>query len=89
MSKTKEHWPTIIVMNGRPYQLKRKGVNEVCGMCDLRWECEQPEGYYNLVKLCKSDNRDDGWCFEEDWTIFDKQVENFLNVESAEVFLDK
>lgn len=80
---TNEHWPTVIVINGRPYQLmklERKGVNEVCGMCDLRWECEQPEGYYNLIKLCKSDDRDDGWYFEEDWTIVSKQIIEFVQV---------
>ena len=89
---TNEHWPTVIVMNGRPYQLKkleRKGVNEVCGMCDLRWECEQPQDYYNLIKLCKSDDRDDAWCFEEDWTIFDKPLCDFINPELADKPLDE
>lgn len=90
--KTNEHWPTVIIMEGKPYQLiklERIGVNDPCTMCDLRWECEAPEERFNLIKLCKSDDRDDRWFFAEDWSIFDKRIENFLNVESAEVFLDK
>ena len=89
---TNEHWPTVIVINGRPYQLKkleRKGVNEVCGMCDLRWECEQPEGYYNLIKLCKSDDRDDGWYFEEDWSIFGWRISDFIDPELSDKLLDE
>lgn len=81
--ETNEHWPTVIVVNGRPYQLvkmERKGVNDVCGMCDLRWECDAPDEYFNLIKLCKSDDRDDGWCFEEDWTIVSKQIIEFVEV---------
>ena len=89
---TNEHWPTVIVINGRPYQLmklERKGVNEVCGMCDLRWECEQPEGYYNLIKLCKSDDRDDGWYFEEDWSIFGWRISDFIDPELSDKLLDE
>lgn len=92
MSKTKEHWPTMLIMNGRPYQLvklERKGVNDPCTMCDLRWECEAPEGYYNLVKLCKSDNRDDGWYFAEDWEMYGKHLCDFISPELANDFLDK
>lgn len=93
MSKMKnEHWPTVIVMNGKPYQLvklERKGVNDPCTMCDLRWECDAPEEYFNLIKLCKSDDRDDGWYFTEDWTIFDKPLCDFINPELANDFLDK
>lgn len=90
--ETNEHWPTVIIMDGKPYQLiklERIGVNDPCTMCDLRWECDAPLDKFNLIKLCKSDDRDDGWFFAEDWSIFDKRIENFLNVESAEVFLDK
>lgn len=92
MSKTEEHWPTIIVTNGKPYQLvklERKGVNDPCSICDLRQECDAPQEYFNLIHLCKSDNRDDGWYFEEDWTIFDKPLCDFINPELANDFLDK
>lgn len=93
MSKMKnEHWPTVIVMNGRPYQLvklERKGVNDPCTMCDLRWECDAPEDYFNLIKLCKSDDRGDEWYFTEDWTIFDKPLCDFINPELANDFLNK
>ena len=61
--KTNEHWPTVIVINGRPYQLmklERKGVNDPCSMCDLRLICDAPDEYFNLITLCKSDARDDG-----------------------------
>lgn len=92
MSKTEELWPTIIVMNGKPYQLvklERKGVNDPCAMCDLRQRCEPYSQYFNLITLCKSDDRDDGWYFEEDWTIFDKPLCDFINPELANDFLDK
>lgn len=92
MSKTKEHWPTIIVTNGKPYQLvklERKGVNDPCTMCDLRLICDAPDEFFDLINLCKSDARDDSWYFEEDWTIFDKPLSDFLSPELANDFLDK
>lgn len=93
MSKMKnEHWPTVIVMNGRPYQLvklERKGVNDPCTMCDLRWECDAPLDRFNLIKLCRSDDRDDEWYFTEDWTIFDKPLCDFINPELADDFIGK
>lgn len=88
----KEHWPAVIIMNGRPYQLiklMRENINDPCSMCDLRQECGVSDYYYNLLKICKSDDRDDRWYFEEDWTIFDKPLYDFLNPELAEDFLDK
>lgn len=90
--KTNEHWPTVIVMNGRPYQLmklERKGVNDHCSMCDLRQRCEPSSQHFNLITLCKSDDRDDKWYFEEDWTIFDKPLSDFINPELANDFLNK
>lgn len=89
---TNEHWPTIVIMNGKPYQLtklERKGVNDSCSMCNLRWECDVPNDHVDLLSLCKSDDRDDGWYFEEDWSIFGKQVCDFINPELANDFLDK
>lgn len=86
MSKTKEHWPTLIIMNGRPYQLKelnRQGVNDPCELCDLRLICDAPDEYYDLINLCKSDARDDAWYFEEDWTIFGKNLYDFISPELA------
>lgn len=83
--KTNEHWPTVIIMEGRPYQLmklERKGVNDPCFMCDLRLICDTFDDHLNLVQLCKSDDRDDGWYFEEDWTIFDKQLCEFIDPNS-------
>lgn len=90
--KTNEHWPTVIVMNGRPYQLvklERKGVNDSCSKCDLRWECDAQIDGLKLIKLCKSDDRDDSWYFTEDWTIFDKPLSDFINPELADDFIDK
>lgn len=80
---TNEHWPAVIIINGRPYQLmklERKGVNDPCSMCDLRQQCEPSDQYFNLMMLCKSDDRDDGWYFEEDWTIVSKQIIEFVEV---------
>lgn len=90
--KTNEHWPTVIIMEGRPYQLmklERKGVNDPCSMCDLRQQCEPSDQYFNLMMLCKSDDRDDGWYFEEDWSIYGKWICDFTNTELAEDFIDK
>lgn len=93
MSKmTNEHWPTVIIVAGRPYQLmklERKGVNDPCSMCDLRLICDAPDEYFNLITLCKSDARDDGWYFEEDWSIFDKRICDFINPELTDKLLDE
>lgn len=90
--ETNEHWPTVIIMEGKPYQLiklERKGVNDPCSICDLRWKCGAPYDHFNLMEFCLSDDRDDGWYFEEDWTIFDKPLCDFLNPELADDFIDK
>lgn len=93
MSKmTNEHWPTVIVMNGRPYLLKelnRQGLNNPCELCDLRMFCNNKKGTATMYALCTSDDRNDAWYFEEDWTIFDKQLCDFINPELANDFLDK
>ena len=89
---TDEHWPTVIVIEGRPYQLvklERKGVNDPCSMCDLRQRCEPSSKSFNLITLCKSDDRDDAWYFEEDWSIYDKRICDFLNPELTNEPLDK
>lgn len=91
MSKTKEHWPTIIVMNGRPYRLKemnRQGINNPCSLCDLRTLCNNENGQGFLYTLCTSDDRNEAWFFEEDWTIFGKPLCDFINPELASDFLD-
>lgn len=90
--KTKGHWPTVIIMNGRPYQLvklERKGVNNPCSVCDLRWECDVPNDHVDLLSLCISDDRDDGWYFEEDWSIYDKQICEFVDLELVDKPYDK
>lgn len=81
--KKNEYWPTILIMEGRPYRLvklERKGVNDPCSMCDLRQRCEPSSQSFNLITLCKSDDRDNGWFFEEDWTIVSKQIIEFVEV---------
>ena len=91
MSKTNELWPTVIITNGRPYQLVKlesKCINDPCTMCDLTWECDAPSENFNLRRLCKSDGRDDAWYFAEDWTIFDKPLCDFLSPELANDFID-
>ena len=90
--KKNEYWSTILIMEGRPYRLKelnRQGINNPCELCDLRKVCSAPYGIYDLSRLCKSDDRDDAWFFEEDWTICDKRIWNYVNVEIAKDFLDK
>lgn len=90
--KTNEHWPTVIIMEGRPYQLmklERKGVNDPCSMCDLRQQCEPSDQHFNLMMLCKSDDRDDGWYFEEDWSIFGWRISDFIDPELSDKLLDE
>lgn len=93
MNKKKNgYWPTVIVMNGRPYRLKemnRQGINKPCSLCDLRTLCNNEYGLGFLYALCTSDDRNEAWFFEEDWTIYDKRICDYVNVELAGDFLDK
>lgn len=82
--KTNEHWPSVIIMNGRPYQLKemnRQGINNPCSLCDLRTLCNNENGQGFLYTLCTSDDRNEAWFFEEDWSIYDKQICDFVSPE--------
>lgn len=83
MDKKKNgYWPTILIMEGRPYRLKelnREGENNPCKLCDLRKICGIDDCFYDLTILCKSDDRDDAWFFEEDWTIYDKKIATYLD----------
>lgn len=92
MNKEKKgYWPTILIMEGRPYRLKelnRKGVDDSCCMCDLRQVCGAPDGVYDLMRLCKSDNRDDAWFFEEDWTFRHKRFAYYLDLREYNVDRD-
>lgn len=79
--KKNKIWPCVILHNGRPYLLKkldRKGVNDPCSMCDLRQLCMSPSNLPMLYDLCTSDGRGDNYYYEEDWTIVDKQLVEFL-----------
>ena len=81
--KKNEYWPTILIMEGRPYRLKelnRQGINNPCELCDLRRVCGAPDGKYHLTQLCKSDDRDDTWFFEEDWTFRHKRFAYYLDL---------
>lgn len=83
MSKTNEFWPTILIMEGRPYRLKelnRQGINNPCELCDLRTLCGAPDGGYHFTRLCQSDDRDDDWFFEEDWTFRHKRFAYYLDL---------
>lgn len=85
MSKKKnEYWPTILIIEGRPYRLKelnRQGINDPCPLCDLRKYCNNVKGQALMWALCTSDDRDDAWFFEEDWTIYDKRICDYVEVE--------
>ena len=82
MKKENENpWPSLIIVNGRPYLLKkltRLTVNDPCCMCDLRDQCNRSHHAGNLSELCCSDNRGESWYYEEDWTIVDKQIVEFV-----------
>ena len=90
--ETEAYWPTVIIMNGTPYRLKelnREGINNPCELCDLRTECGYPDGLDHFMELCTSDDRDQAWYFEEDWTIFNKRIYDFINLELADNPLDE
>lgn len=90
--KENEYWPTILIMEGRPYRLKelnRQGINNPCELCDLRQICNPLGGFNFLARLCKSDDRDDAWFFEEDWNLYPRYVSDFINVEFSPIELDK
>ncbi len=82
MKKRKENpWPSLIVVNGRPYLLKkvtRQGINDPCSLCDLRDQCNRSHHAGNLSELCCSDDRGESWYYEEDWTIVGKQIAEFV-----------
>lgn len=77
------HWPTVLIMEGVPYVLKRKddvkGL-DVCEYCDLKDFCRTYGDNHYFFELCYSDHRDDNWYFEEDWTIFAKNIFDFLEI---------
>lgn len=80
--KQNENWPAVIVVNGRPYQLKkiiRQDFNDPCFICDLSEYCKHNKGFAGFYTLCTSDNRNDAWYFEEDWTIYDNMIADFVD----------
>ncbi len=80
--KQNENWPSVILHDGKPYLLKklnRKGVNDPCSMCDLRQLCKGERGAYLFYDLCTSDDRGDGYYYEEDWSIYDKMISDFVD----------
>lgn len=79
-------WPVLVIKEGIPYRLTklvRKDVNDPCSLCDLQNECGYPNASTNYVGLCRSDDRDDGWYFAEDWSIVGKVVAEFVTDEST------
>ena len=83
----KTHWPTVLIMEGVPYVLKRKdnvkGL-DVCEYCDLKDLCLYNGDEHYFYELCYSDKRDNNWYFEEDWTIFAKNIFDFLEIKNKE-----
>lgn len=80
--KQNENWPSVILHNGRPYLLKklsRKGVNDPCSMCDLRQLCMGTRNPTMFYDLCTSDGRGDNYYYEEDWSIYDKMIADFID----------
>lgn len=80
--KQNENWPSVILHDGKPYLLKklhRKGVNDPCSMCDLRWMCMGENSASFFYDLCTSDGRGDSYYYEEDWSIYDKMISDFVD----------
>lgn len=80
--KQNENWPSVILHNGKPYLLKkltRKGVNDSCSMCDLHQLCWATSYAPALIDLCCLDGRGEAYYYEEDWSIYDKQIADFVN----------
>lgn len=77
-------WPTIVIVEGRPYVLTKQQTihkNDPCALCDLKSRCYADGFPVRFFPLCMSDKRDDGWFFAEDWSIYDKPVMEYLNKE--------
>lgn len=75
-------WPTIVIVEGRPYVLTKLQTlykNDPCAWCDLKTKCNAEGIPVRFFPLCMSDNRDDGWFFAEDWSVYDASVMEFLN----------
>lgn len=79
--KNENPWPSLIIVDGRPYLLKkltRQGVNDPCSLCDLRSMCCYNLREPTLSELCCSDDRGEDWYYEEDWTIVGNKVADFV-----------
>ena len=77
-----EYWPTVVIVEGRPYVLTKQQTvtkNDPCAICDLKSKCNVDGILVKFYPLCMSDERDDGWFFAEDWSIYDTPVMEFLN----------
>lgn len=80
--KQNEYWPSVIIHNGKPYVLKkmtRKDVNHPCALCDLSYMCTGVSVTANFYELCTSDERGDNYYYEEDWSIYDKMIADFVD----------
>lgn len=75
---SKEYWPTIVIIEGVPYVLKKEiepTENDPCKLCALKEKC----GGLFFLELCASDNRDDSWFFVEDWDIVESVLSDLVN----------
>lgn len=80
-------WPTVIIVEGKPYVLTKQQTvteNDPCALCDLRSKCYADDFPVRFFPLCMSDDRDDGWFFVEDWSVYDTPVKEFLNDEEKD-----
>lgn len=77
-------WPTVVIVEGRPYVLTKQQTihkNDPCALCALKGKCNADDIPARFWTLCMSDKRDDGWYFAEDWSIVDQPIMEFLNSE--------
>ena len=82
MKEDEKYWPTVILVEGKPYVLTKQQTvtkNDPCTLCDLKEKCNADRIPVRFYPLCTSDNRDDGWYFAEDWSAYDKLVMDYVS----------
>lgn len=81
-----DFWPTLIVLEGVPYLLEKQvdaTINDVCSLCDLKYECMNDDKGYKFVHLCSSDLRGEEWFFKKDWDVLDMNIKDLFAVDIA------
>lgn len=92
MNNRLENKNTLLIINGKPYSL----VKEIeittpypCALCDLSDICQTDNQGARLIALCTETGVGGGWFFEENWEVYPKAINVFIDEAEAPSLLDK